>query len=301
MMKCVVACLLLLISQAGCAGPGVHAVNISLVDLRSVPHTSPQPGHDPQEESQLFYGEPVRITAHANGWARVEAVEQQEFTHHGRWEGYPGWVPDSALIKGETWGPISIVTTEPWVTLWRSGMLIDSTTLRVPMGTRLSGKLIGGELWRISLLDGKFAWIRKEEGMPLAPLGRLPTEIKRNYVVFNAQKWLGAPYLWGGRSPDGVDCSGLTNVLYRTIAMQIPRDAHEQFLRAARVPSPQPGDLVFLSERDNPHKIVHVMLYAGDGDVIEAPGTGGVVRRISLDQRLAAADRQVVSYGSYLP
>jgi cell wall-associated NlpC family hydrolase len=108
-----------------------------------------------------------------------------------------------------------------------------------------------------------------------------------------------------------VDCSGLVNLAYRTAGVAIPRDAHEQFLRAAPVAVPRPADLVFLSERNNPSRIVHVMLYVGDGDVIEGPGTGQAVRRIALTKRLGRGDGRVepgtlvegqaVTFGSFLP
>ena len=109
----------------------------------------------------------------------------------------------------------------------------------------------------------------------------------------------------------GVDCSGLVNLAYRSAGVEIPRDAHEQFLRAKRVTTLEPADLVFLSERADPARIVHVMLYAGEGEVIEGPGTGLTVRRIALAQRLgrpidqlspgAVIDGQTVFFGSYLP
>jgi cell wall-associated NlpC family hydrolase len=109
----------------------------------------------------------------------------------------------------------------------------------------------------------------------------------------------------------GVDCSGLINLAYRTVGMDIPRDAHEQFLRAKPVNALQPADTIFLSERGNPKRIVHVMLYAGEGEAIEGPGTGSVVRRIAVVERLgqpldwlapgAIIDGQTVFFGSFLP
>ena len=140
-------------------------------------------------------------------------------------------------------------------------------------------------------------------------------------IVHNAERLIGEPYYWGGRSPTdpkvlnkraahGLDCSGLVNLAYRTVGIDMPRDANEQFLRAKSINAPQPADLIFLSERDNPAHIVHVMLYAGNGDLIEGPGTGLAVRRIAVEQRLGRAldwlapgsivDGQTVFFGSYL-
>jgi len=145
-----------------------------------------------------------------------------------------------------------------------------------------------------------------------------PPEEQRRLIVRNARLFIGDAYYWGGRSPaspsdgvTGVDCSGLVNLAYRAAGLDIPRDAHEQFLRARPVGALQPADLVFLSERGDPSRIVHVMLYAGEGEVIEGPGTGTAVRRIRVAERLGwppdrltsgtVVDGQTVSFGAYLP
>ena len=89
------------------------------------------------------------------------------------------------------------------------------------------------------------------------------------------------------------------------------KSALVEYVRAKAINALQPADLIFLSEKDNPERIVHVMVYAGEGELIEAPGTGSVVRRITVAQRLghpldglapgAVVDGQTVTFGSYLP
>jgi cell wall-associated NlpC family hydrolase len=101
------------------------------------------------------------------------------------------------------------------------------------------------------------------------------------------------------------------NLAYRTAGVHIPRDAHEQHLRSRRAEIAQPADLVFLSEAGNPEKIVHVMLYAGNDELIEGPGTGSPIRRISVAERLGRplselkpgdqVNGQSVTFGAYLP
>ena len=316
-----VACLLAL-WLAGCATPKTWmAVAVPVVDLRTRPRTSATPGiHDPLEETQLLYGERVRRIRSQDGWASIEAVEQPEFTHTKRWQGYPGWVPEAAL---KPWRPLeepNLVVTQTWASVWLDAYRLTPARWRLPLGARVRATNMGETLWRLELLDDTTAWMAYRDAQELQQLRALPVADQRRLVVRNAELLLRDPYYWGGRSPHapqpegpvtGVDCSGLVNLAYRAAGIDIPRDAHEQFLRARRVTAVRPADLIFLSEPKNPARIVHVMLYAGEGVLIEGPGTGTVVRRISVENRLGrridhltsgvVIEEQTVSFGAYLP
>lgn len=285
------------LTLTGCATQAsVMVVAVPVVDLRREPRTAPISGvHDPLEETQLLYGERVRLLSIRDGWAKVEALEQAEFTHDRKWAGYPGWVPAQRLVPSSSvWDP-TIVLTEKWVPVWRDPYRTQPPWFVLPLGALLRGTDAGGTGWRIELVDGDSGWIDHTCARPLAELQALPETQKRGLILRTASQLLGDPYVWGGRSPygeaqtdqvTGVDCSGLVNLAYRTVGLAIPRDAHEQFLKAHPVEAPQPGDLIFLSEPLNPEHITHVMLYAGDGQLIEGPGTGSAVRRIAVSQRL---------------
>lgn len=307
---------------SGCAtSHTLMAINAPVVDLRAQPHTTAlAETHDPLQETQLLYGEQVRWLRTQDGWAQIEAVEQPEYTHHKRWEGYPGWVPASALAP---WQPLlapNIVITEKWVPTWEDAYGAMPARWRFALGTRLRATDIGGHLWRVELLDGGMVWIPQRVAKPLAELQALPVNEKRRAILHSAELLFGDRYYWGGRSPatsalkdqiTGVDCSGLVNLAYRANGMEIPRDAQEQFERARRITTLAPADLIFLSERSNPQRIVHVMLYAGNGELIEGPGTGLAIRRISVVKRLglpleqlspgSVVDEQTVLMGTYLP
>ena len=294
-------------------------VTVPVVDLRARPYTWGQLGlHDPLQETQLLYGERVRVNKYRDGWAFVEAVEQQEFTHAQRWQGYPGWVPVSALKPAPPPETPTIVVTEKWAEAWKGGYIRTPSPWRFPLGTRLHATEMGEQLWRVELFDGTVVWLPYQAARELDALRAMPPEEQRRLIVRNAQLLVGDPYYWGGRSPaasadgiTGVDCSGLVNLAYRAAGLDIPRDAHEQFLRARPVGALRPADLVFLSERGDPSRIVHVMLYAGEGEIIEGPGTGTAVRRIRLAERLgwppdrltsgSVVDGQTVLFGAYLP
>ena len=110
-------------------------------------------------------------------------------------------------------------------------------------------------------------------------------------VVSIAEKYIGVPYVWGGTSPNGFDCSGLVQYSYRQIGITLPRHSSVQFHAGAYIPPDRldllkPGDLVFFGYGGDPGKVHHVGLYVGGGDMIHAPYTGATVGRASLIARI---------------
>jgi cell wall-associated NlpC family hydrolase len=103
-------------------------------------------------------------------------------------------------------------------------------------------------------------------------------------IVTIAQRYFGVPYAWGGASPSGFDCSGLTMYCYAQIGIQMSHGATDQQRQSTPVAlgDLRPGDLVFFGNASYSH---HVAIYAGGGSVIEAPHTGDVVRYGSLGGR----------------
>jgi peptidoglycan DL-endopeptidase CwlO len=110
-------------------------------------------------------------------------------------------------------------------------------------------------------------------------------------VVAVAKQYLGVPYVWGGTSPSGFDCSGLVQYCYDKIGVSLPRTSREQFKAGAYIPPNRldllkPGDLVFFAVNADPDEIHHVGIFAGGDSFIEAPCTGDVVRVSSLTGRI---------------
>lgn len=100
-------------------------------------------------------------------------------------------------------------------------------------------------------------------------------------VLATAKNYLGLPYLWGGLSGFGLDCSGLTWLSNRLHGTLIPRDALPQSQHGTPVSRAHlaPGDLIFYATDGLVH---HVTMYAGSGVMIEAPHTGAVARIVPV-------------------
>ncbi|MEU2433498.1 bifunctional lytic transglycosylase/C40 family peptidase [Streptomyces sp. NPDC007861] len=132
--------------------------------------------------------------------------------------------------------------------------------------------------------------IRTLEKSFARPVGRVQPSRQAAGAIYFAQQKLGTKYLWGGNgTPEHggrFDCSGLTQAAYRTVGIELPRVANDQY-NAGPHPSRGellPGDLVFFSDDlANSRAIRHVGLYVGGGYMINAPYTGAVIRFDKID------------------
>lgn len=105
-----------------------------------------------------------------------------------------------------------------------------------------------------------------------------------NRVVAYAKKFLGTPYVYGGSTPSGFDCSGFTSYVYKQLGYNINRTANDQLANGIAVSRSElkPGDLVMFKRAGN-STVHHVGIYVGDGMMIHSPQTGDVVKLTSIN------------------
>lgn len=231
-----------------------------------------EPRGDAEQVSQLLFGERVELLDSSEAYSLVRSADA-----------YTGWCPSSALadsIRDDS--PARMVTAliEPVY----AGPDIDATqvtllTLGSPVRT---GSAPAPGSSRIELLQpgGGSVWIRAGALGDLPTAAGIPDGDRRAAAAY---RFAGVPYLWGGRSTFGIDCSGFTQRVYALCGVTIPRDAYQQaawegFGVVAREDL-RCGDLVFfLGDRDPRNRgITHVGMVLDPPLFIHALGSRGVV------------------------
>lgn len=278
-----------------------HIINCPVVDLRREPvETTLSNEFDPMQETQLLYGEEVTTFQEKGDWIYIHATEQQKCLPDGSWSGYPGWIKKEFLTPLKKLPEYNLIVKSNWAH-------IDShNPFEVSIGTRLQGVQELPEQWVISLVNGEQGKIHKKD---VWLLSRKIDQTAQS-LLDCGRKMIGFPYFWGGRSAfrsdwpnckTSIDCSGFVNLLYRIHGISVPRDAHDQFLKTKRCEFADlvPGDLVFTASEQKPQRISHVMIYSGDGNLLEATAASKNVREVPSTVRFICPISEVASGGSY--
>jgi cell wall-associated NlpC family hydrolase len=153
----------------------------------------------------------------------------------------------------------------------------DVTTARpkamAPLSTRLEVTADGpsGRWLVVRLPSGDAAFVQVGDVRPNDLLALRPRGSPQDLVA-TARRFLGTPYLWGGMTAQGIDCSGLVSRIYHANGVDLPRDADQQFRDPDAVPVERadlrPGDILFFGS--DSRSITHVGLYAGEGRFVNA-------------------------------
>lgn len=231
--------------------------NVSVLPVRK------DPSHTAEQVNQLLYGERCEVLEiNDKEWARIR----------GEWDEYEGWCKASQL---------TIVQRKEY----RKGAkyIASSNNDRFIFADGAMWLPLGSDLMRCkgnkTQADGKNG-IFKGKRTQVARLG-----ISSEQVKAAAVQYINAPYMWGGRTIAGIDCSGLTQMAYKLCGVQLPRDASQQANGGVLVDFLQHavcGDLAFFDNADG--KIVHVGMLLDEQTIIHATETSGHVVVDRIDQ-----------------
>ena len=219
-----------------------------------------------EQVSQLLNGWPVEVLLEDGRWRFVRLAD-----------GYLGWAYGPYLAEIAAPAPTHIVC-EP-VSLLRLAPSAEALPInRILGGTAVAAAVQGA--WAqvtlagdadASLRPGLAGWLPTAE---LRSLADLPADEagRRAQISADAVRFTGVPYLWGGCSAFGIDCSGYAQLLHRLAGVIIPRDADQQFDAAQPVSYPfQPGDLLFFGEgAGEARKITHVAVSLGGWRILHS-------------------------------
>ncbi len=226
--------------------------------------------------SQAIYGSGIVILEQAGGWAKVRTSDD-----------YTGWMPETSFERpggrGKLYASDGCVAQVGalFANLYREpDVTKHQPVLTLPYESRLevlSEPAADNQRWvEVRLVYGSTAWVQRGDLV----FGPAPLSVP-GLIAFS-KRFLGLPYLWGGTSTFGYDCSGFTQMLCRRRGFTIPRDAQPQAGWSGVVPvrrqDLEPGDLLYFGKSDN--KITHTGMYIGNGEFINATTNGAPVVQI---------------------
>jgi SH3-like domain-containing protein len=206
-----------------------------------------------------------------NGW-QVDVLFEQEpwaFVRQTCDDGYLGWVYRGYLSDEEPPTATHMVY-QPTCVLYEEPSIESNQVGRVWAGMEVAVTAVSGDWSQISLAGGIVGWLPQVE---LHALDALPTTeaVQREQIVRFARQFMGVPYLWGGRTAMGIDCSGLAELAHRLNGIIIPRDADMQFAAGKEVEPPfQPGDLLFFGSEKGHRAVSHVGISMGGWRIVHS-------------------------------
>lgn len=262
--------------------PALGAKRFGIVRV-SVANVRGRAAHSAEMVTQTVMGWTARVLKQQSGWYYV----------HTEPDGYLGWieelqltvVDDQALAAWNA-GP-RVVVTAPYTVIAE-----QPHTSAFPVTDAVAGAIVRaagreGDWTAVSLADGRRGFVPSAhvEDFDAWKTSRHPTP---DNIERTARAFLGVPYLWGGTSSKGLDCSGYTKTVFRLNGIELPRDTDQQATQGTEVATDagmtqlRKGDLLFFgtaATAERPERISHVAVYVGNGEFLHA---SGLVRRNSL-------------------
>lgn len=246
---------------------------------RSVSDVRREPDGLAEQVTQALVGEAVRVLEGDGDWVLVRLER----------DGYLGWTRRAALHIGSQDDVRAYQAECNALVMAEVAQAFPSPESRtragkLPFGASLPVVERKGEWVAVRLPNGIVWWVAASDLLPIAERPQ-PDAAGLEFTLNLICRFIGVPYLWGGCSPFGYDCSGLAQTFYRFMGVAIPRDADQQFRAGQLVEgTPQPGDLLFFGDQqDGDWRITHVAISLGGDEIIHANGSTWNTAYNSLD------------------
>lgn len=226
-----------------------HYIDVPVQEMRL------KPCEESEQVSQLIFSEQVTLVNEENEWLLVKTSDQ-----------YEGWIKKASVCTREDLYPTVAATVAKVnrlaVHLYKEPSVFFGPLMTLPFESRLEViTYLPDERWiKVALPDGGEGYIQSGD------ITLDQTLLTREEVCKLAERFLGLPYTWGGRSSFGYDCSGFVQMLYRQMGVALPRNSRQQqkwegFKKIA-IEELSPGDLIFFGTAED--QISHVGMYLGN-------------------------------------
>lgn len=236
-------------------------VRVAVADLHS------DPGHATPVLTQILVGDEIERLEERAGWSLVRLED-----------GYLGWIAPGYVTAAAA-VPATHRVVGSFAVLRAAPAPNARVVGRLAIGTRVHVQAASAEWVELDIEGHRGAHV---EQSAVAPLGRSPNP--SDTITETALELVGVPYLWGGITAFGIDCSGLTRLCHALGGIEIPRDADWQHAAARPVTPPfEAGDLLFFGEAGGHRAISHVGVSLGQGRVVHASRTHAGVAVDDLD------------------
>ena len=232
------------------------------VIVQPVANVYSKPSADADVASQAIYSTNVTLLEKQPGWAKVRTPD-----------GYAGWMQASAFLPSKPYaqsGRLAQVESL-FAALYReTDVTKHQPVLVVPFETRLeviAGPVGEEDRWlQVRLADDRTAWVQSGD------VTFSPRKLSIPELIEWSKRFIGIPYIWGGTSTFGYDCSGFTQMLCRRRGYSLPRDSRPQAnwegMQVVDTAKLEPGDLLYFGESGQ--KITHTGMYIGSNEFIDA-------------------------------
>lgn len=234
----------------------------------SVSNLRAMPGDASELVSQTMMGTPLKVLEYKNRWYRVQTPEL-----------YIGWMDAAGLQT------FSAKELEAWKNSKRylfnriTGIVYDSPGKKggvvsdVVLGDLFEVEASARRFLKVKIPDGRTGYVRKADCISFDEWSNSEPDVQSIFSV--AREMMGFPYLWGGTSSKGIDCSGFMKLVFYSQGIILARDASQQArygesIDLASRNNLQPGDLLFFGR--TAQRITHVGIYIGNGDFIHSSG-----------------------------